>query len=82
MDGIIHIAYAGPFLRIRDEDGKQWTFEMHRYFGPAVVHPKTFEHITPPGERSHFWSAFKMWEDGGSIVSDGICVVEKLDVEV
>lgn len=74
---LIHIDVGGPVYSIRW--GKiGWTFEMHRYCGPVVVHPRTHEpKDVQPAERSGFWKAVTMWDKQGRRATPlGICIYD------
>lgn len=68
-----HLAIGGPtlFLFVGVE---RFAFEMHNYFGPMPLTPKTLEPTCklPP---QRFWDAYERWELGGKLVAGSICDV-------
>jgi hypothetical protein len=72
---IIHISLGGPDRFITDANGKLWTFEMHRYFGPSVLTKNGDIAKRQPGEKSPFWHAFTAWSQQGERVDEnGRCI--------
>ena len=70
----IHISYGGQNRKIRDATGKEWKFEMHPRFGPAVLDRRGEPVDDQPGPLSPFWAAVTLWaQQGGVIGADGFC---------
>ena len=71
---LIHIFHGGPTRRIKDADGKVWSFEMHPYCGPAATNQRGDPMGTQPGPRSPFWAAVTQWaQQGGVVDASGLC---------
>ncbi|ARU04705.1 hypothetical protein CCO03_08480 [Comamonas serinivorans] len=66
---------GGPVQRIRDPDGRIWTFEMHPWCGPVVINSATGEPLDrQPSEKSPFWPAVDAWIAQGKLVDQhGLC---------
>lgn len=66
---------GGPDRKIRDQHGKEYTFEDHRQFGPLVLGKNGEVLDDQPGERASFWRAHRWWiEQGENVDVDGFCV--------
>jgi hypothetical protein len=71
------VLIGGPTRRIA-VDGREWTFEMHPYCGPAVLGKRGEILDVQPGPRSLFWLAVWAWKDQGErIDAEGRCVWDR-----
>lgn len=69
-----HLSMGGPILLIPvGSSGKTVAFEMHSYFGPIPVSKRTYDPLS--NVPSGFWKAFELWEMGGKMVMENICVI-------
>jgi hypothetical protein len=72
----IHILQGGPVRRLKDKNGRIWTFEMHPYCGPSAVDPNTeIPWVKQPSEKSPFWPAVHAWiSQGQHVDAYGLCI--------
>lgn len=70
-----HMSLGGPTLYL-ETNGKMFVFEMHYYFGPCLLTPKT-EEPTNRNPPKVFWDAYERWEIGGKLVDGSNCVVRE-----
>lgn len=64
-------------FRIRTGAG-EFLFEYHKFCGPQIVAPETFEPLPNPLNEDHpFWSALTAWIHNGMRVDvEGYCILE------
>lgn len=70
----VRLASPGRDFTIEVE-GRRHEFEMHPYFGPAVLDKNGDPAKRQPGPRHPFWTAVTLWSQQGKHVgADGLCV--------
>lgn len=68
------ILTGGPTRTIR-AGGKVYSFEMHPFFGPAVLGKQGEPLANQPGPNHAFWVAVDLWHrQGQQVGADGLCV--------
>ena len=70
---VTHLNVGGAVLRFT-ANGKAFAFEMHNYFGPIPVTPKT-EVVLDRDWPESAWAAYERWERGGKLVDGNQCVI-------
>ena len=70
VTGRIFICFGGPVVRL-SVNGRDHTFEMHRFWGPMRLRSDGF---TPTknqwSENSAFWLVFQQWFDSGQRIDE------------
>ena len=66
---------ADPRNYLIEVDGQRIHFEMHRWFGPAVLNAAGDPARNQPGPRHKFWTAVTRWsQQGRRVGEDGLCI--------